>query len=163
MSPGSCGLSIPVMLNDTLESASGFGLQGEFTIGDVTQTGLLILMEPNPSVRDALCTLLTGQGWQVQVVESVSELKAALGQEQTVAVISETRLPDIDAGTVLECCIEYGVPLVFTGHQQAVQRAVDLVQQGACTYLEKPFSQARLIGLLDQLPDRHNTGATRLR
>ncbi len=45
--------------------------------------------------------------------------------------------------------------------QAKLQLAVDLVQQGAAGYLEKPFSLALLIRLLDQFPDRHNSWATR--
>jgi len=70
-------------------------------------------------------------------------------------------LPGMDASHVLTLCMEQQVPLIFTGHEQAVQQAVDLVRHGAADYLEKPFSQARLLHLLEQFQDRHNRQATR--
>jgi len=147
------------MKNSWFESASG--QQGHFLIGNTICHGLIILVEPDDSVRDALCNLLTGEGWQVALEESTETLACALECQSPVAVISESRLPDMDAHRMLELCSKHGVPLIFTGHEQAVQQAVDLVQQGAAGYLEKPFSLARLLRLLDQVPDRHNSGANR--
>lgn len=126
-----------------------------------TWHGLLFLMEPDGSVRDALTTLLTNEGWQVAVPESVETLAAELGSKRPLAVISESTLPGHDAHSVLSICREQQVPLIFIGHEHAVQLAVDLVQQGATGYLEKPFFQARLLQLLVRLTDRHNTEATR--
>jgi len=149
------------MKNGWIESATG--QQGNFLIGNAICHGLLILMEPDDSVRDALRTLLTGEGWQVLLVDSAEALSCQFESQTPVAVISESRLPDMNAQRVLELCIERRIPLIFTGHEQAVQQAVDLVQQGAAGYLEKPFSLARLLQLLDQFPDRHNSEAKRHR
>jgi DNA-binding NtrC family response regulator len=121
---------------------------------------MLILIEPHTSVREALCTLLVGEGWEVLALESADQLEAALRKQDTRAVISEARLPGFDANAVLKTCKEQGIPLVFTGHEQAVQEAVDLIQKGASGFLEKPFSQDRLLKLLRQLPDRHNKKAS---
>ncbi len=147
------------MMNSWIESA--WARQGNFHIGNTITHGLLILMEPDNSVRAALRALLSGEGWQVSFVESAESLASQLGSQQTVAVISESSLPGMDARHVLALCIEQQVPLIFTGHEQAVQQAVDLVQHGAADYLEKPFSQARLLHLLEQFQDRHNRQATR--
>lgn len=125
--------------------------------------GLLMLIEPDSAVRDALTTLLTHEGWQVSMVESGETLARELESRKPAAVISESRLPGLDARRVLKVCLEHQVPTVFIGHEQAVQHAVDLVQQGAAGYLEKPFSQARLLQLLRELADRHNTEAARQR
>lgn len=123
--------------------------------------GLLILMEPDEPVREALATLLNNEGWQVLMLESVETLAGQLENWQPIAVISESGVPGYSAHSVLSVCLAHQVPLIFIGHEQAVQLAVDLVQQGATGYLEKPFFQARLLQLLDRLPDRHNTMATR--
>ena len=123
--------------------------------------GLLVLMEPDESVRDALATLLSHEGWQVVVLESAETLAGQLENCCPLAVISESRLPGYEAHSVLSVCLEHQVPLIFIGHEQAVQQAVDLVQLGAAGYLEKPFSRSRLLQLLEQLTHRHNTVATR--
>lgn len=149
------------MMNRWIDPATG--QQGNFLTGNANCHGLLLLMEPNLSVRNALQTLLTGEGWQVSLVESAEALACQLECRAPVAVISESRVPGLDAQQVLALCIGRQIPLIFTGHEQAVQQAVDLIQQGAAGYLQKPFSQARLLQLLEQFPARHNIGATRHR
>lgn len=131
-------------------------LHGEAAIRHQSSQRLLILIEPDASVREALCTLLRGESWEVVVLETVDSLETQLSAGPVWAVISESRLPGIKANELLKICIKGNVPLIFTGHEQAVQAAVDLVQRGASDFLEKPFPQARLLRLLEKLPERHN-------
>jgi DNA-binding NtrC family response regulator len=101
--------------------------------------------------------LLNGQGWQVESLEDSNNLEAFLAGRKTLAVISETTLPGIDASDTLQICARQGIPLIFLGHDSPVQTAVDLIRQGAHDYLEKPFSRERLFDLLNQLPNRQNS------
>ena len=114
----------------------------------------MILIEPDDAVRTALLTLLSGRGWDVVGRADASELDAMISDSRCDAIISESVLPDRSAADVLEAARQHGVPVIFTGHEQAVQRAVDLVRMGALDFLEKPFPQARLIALLDALSPR---------
>ena len=118
--------------------------------------GVLVLLEPDDSVRDALLTLLQGQGWAIEVAAEESALGKLLDGVRVTAVISEASLPASQAADILRTCSQRQVPLVFTGHDLPVQAAVDLIRQGASDYLEKPFSHKRLIDLLNQLSNRHN-------
>ena len=117
---------------------------------------LLVLIEPDDDVRDALQVLLKGQGWQVCFAADLKDLQQNLDQLAACAVVSEVRLPGCRAVDVLRYCQERSVPVVFTGHDVAVQEAVDLIRQGAVDYLEKPFSRQRLLNLLNRLANRHN-------
>lgn len=147
------------MMNCRIDSATAW--HGDLNIGNSSAHGLLVLLEPDKSVRAALRTLLAGEGWHLSFADSAESLAYQLDSQHPVAVISESSLPGMDASHVLTLCLEQQVPLIFTGHEQAVQQAVDLVRQGAADYLEKPFSQARLLHLLEQFQDRHNRRATR--
>lgn len=116
-----------------------------------TQSMPLTLVEPDEAVRSALTTLLEGQGWQVHALENGKALGKTLSDTAPIAVICESKLPDITAVNVLDQCRKHKVPVVFLGHQTDVQNAVDLVRMGARDFLEKPFPQARLLTLLDSL------------
>ena len=117
---------------------------------------VLVLLEPDDDVRDALEVLLRGQGWWTEVAASLVALRQYLTSLTVTAVLSEARLPDCEAADVLKACQQKDVPVVFTGHDIAVQDAVDLIRQGAIDYLEKPFSRQRLLNLLNRLTNRHN-------
>jgi DNA-binding NtrC family response regulator len=111
----------------------------------------VILVEPDEGVRSALTTLLESRGWTVHAFGAGQQLAPALESCQPLAIVSESRLPDLTAVAVLDTSRSHRVPVIFLGHQQEVQNAVDLVRMGARDFLEKPFPQRRLLDLLDGL------------
>jgi two-component system response regulator FixJ len=112
---------------------------------------VLLLNEPDASVRDALTVLLRGEGWLVRIVNDCDELAEELSSGKVVAVISESSPPDCSPGEILEICVAQDTPVIFTGHDTSLQGAVDLIRQGAMDFLDKPFPQSRLLDLLDRL------------
>ncbi len=112
---------------------------------------MVLLNEPDESVRDALTVLLEEAHWTVRSATDCSDMLDAIGQGDVIAVISEASLPDCSPGDILEHCKARGVPVIFTGHDLPLQGAVDLIRQGAMDFLDKPFPQARLLDLLDGL------------
>jgi len=127
---------------------------GVCTINREHKRNRVILIEPDISVRDALTVLLEGEGWQVHNLEQCGKLKAVIGQEGIVAVISESSLVECTPQEILDRCSEAGLPVIFTGHDLPLQGAVDLIRQGATDFLDKPFPQSRLLDLLDRLQDQ---------
>ena len=119
-----------------------------------------MLIEPDDDVRDALATLLRGAGWGVFEACDGAGSDGLLGRPGVFAVISESSLPDLEPAALLSICAARDLPLIFTGHELPLQRAVDLIRLGACDYLEKPFLQSRLLDLLKQLPERQNSRGT---
>jgi len=113
--------------------------------------GTVVLIEPDVSVRDALTILLEGESWRVTCLDDCEELLAALEENEVVAVISESSLPNCTPQEILERCSRFSLPVVFTGHDLPLQGAVDLIRQGATDFLDKPFPQSRLLDLLDGL------------
>ncbi len=145
--------SIPEATDPALTAAS----VRDLTIDTAQQKGRLVLIEPDASVRDALTMLLQGEDWEVLNATDCAALRALL--EETgglTAVISESTLPDCGPQDILTYCSQHGLPVVFTGHDLPLQRAVDLIRQGAMDFLDKPFPQSRLLQLLDRLSDRQN-------
>lgn len=118
--------------------------------------GLLLLLEPDASVRDALTVLLAGEDWRVEYADGCETLAAVLGQGGVSAVLSESSLPDCSPQEILEEATKQGVPVVFMGHDLPLQGAVDLIRQGAVDFLDKPFPQTRLLDLLERLDSGHN-------
>jgi DNA-binding NtrC family response regulator len=124
---------------------------GDCTINSDNNRNVVVLIEPDLSVRDALSVLLEGEGWRICALNSCEELDTAIRKNSVVAVITESSLPDCDPLEILERCSAYGLPVIFTGHDLPLQGAVDLIRQGATDFLDKPFPQSRLLDLLDRL------------
>ncbi|NIP16990.1 MAG: response regulator [Xanthomonadales bacterium] len=111
----------------------------------------VILVEPDEAVRSALTTLLKSRGFQVTALENGHDLAQLIESGAPLAIISESGLPDMTAVAVLDMSRSHRIPVIFLGHQQEVQNAVDLMRMGARDFLEKPFPQRRLLDLLDGL------------
>jgi two-component system response regulator FixJ len=151
-----------------LASIGGRDRLGESAINSVSEKGLLVLLEPDSSVRDALSVLLRSMGWELRCAADGLELRALIdrygvapgegreGVTGIAAVISESSLPDCTPGEILQLSSAHGLPVVFTGHDLPLQGAVDLIRQGAIDFLDKPFPQTRLLDLLERFAKRQN-------
>jgi DNA-binding NtrC family response regulator len=124
---------------------------GDRTVDSKNNKRVVVLIEPDVPVRDALNILLEGEGWQVFCLDNCDELVGVIQDKPVVAVISESSLPDCTPQEILERCSTGGIPVIFTGHDLPLQGAVDLIRQGATDFLDKPFPQSRLLDLLDRL------------
>jgi FixJ family two-component response regulator len=127
---------------------------GDRTVDSKNNKAVVVLIEPDVPVRDALSILLEGEGWQVFCLDDCAKLVGVLRDKTVVAVISESSLPDCTPDEILERCSAGGIPVIFTGHDLPLQVAVDLIRQGATDFLEKPFPQSRLLDLLGRLHDQ---------
>lgn len=116
----------------------------------------LVLIEPDSNILDALSRLLQGLGWVVESSRGLDDLGQELEKQEVTAVISEASVPGCEPVEILNRCARHHVPVIFTGHDVSPQGAADLMQKGAMDFLEKPFSQTRLLDLLNRLRNRHN-------
>ncbi len=118
---------------------------------------VVVLIEPDASVRDALELLLQSEGWLVHSLDGFDELALAIEDQDVLAVVSESSLPDCRPEEILEHCKNRGLPVIFTGHDIVLQDAVDLVRRGARDFLDKPFPQDGLVNLLNDLSAGQNS------
>ena len=116
--------------------------------------GMVVLIEPDASIREALVLLLQSEGWMVKSVDGYDELAAVVGDQDIVALVSESNLPACTPQEILKQCKKEGLPVIFTGHDLSLQGAVDLIRQGAIDFLDKPFPQDRLVNLLNGILER---------
>ena len=132
-------------------------MPGECALNQQENGGVLLLNEPDDSVRDALTVLLQGEDWCVVNAEDCGAMELAMQSGGVVAVISESSLPNCAPEDILERCKAFGVPVIFTGHDLPLQGAVDLIRQGAVDFLDKPFPQSRLLDLLEGLKEQEDS------
>jgi len=126
-------------------------MSGRCTHTNGRANGVVLLNEPDESVRDALTVLLQGADWTVRQAGKRDDLAAEIAGGGVTAVVSESSLPESSPAEILDLCKQAGVPVVFTGHDIPLQGAVDLIRQGAVDFLDKPFPQSRLLELLEGL------------
>jgi DNA-binding response OmpR family regulator len=106
----------------------------------------ILVVDDEPSLRDALSYTLRKEGYRVEVAATGNEAIQAVRRLQPQAVVLDVMLPGIDG---LQVCrtlrSESTVPiLLLSAKGEAIDRVVGL-EVGADDYLAKPFAMRELL------------------
>jgi two-component system response regulator FixJ len=110
----------------------------------------VFVVDDDEAMRDSLDFLLSSAGCAVRTFEAAERLLEALTDSNCGCVVSDVRMPGVD-GLELLRRIKVARPslpvVIITGHGD-VPLAVEAMKLGAADFVEKPFDDERLIGLV---------------
>jgi two-component system, LuxR family, response regulator FixJ len=109
------------------------------------------VIDDDEAMRDSLLFLLESVGFEVTLFESAQQFLDALPGLGFGCVVSDVRMPGIDGIELLKRMKDThnSFPIVvMTGHGD-VPLAVEAMKLGAVDFLEKPFEDDRLIGMVE--------------
>jgi two-component system response regulator FixJ len=113
--------------------------------------GKVYVIDDDEAMRDSLNFLLDAAGFNVTLFESALNFLDALPGLDFGCVVSDVRMPGLDGIELLKR-LKAGhstFPIVImTGHGD-VPLAVEAMKLGAMDFLEKPFEDDRLIGMIE--------------
>jgi two-component system response regulator FixJ len=115
------------------------------------------VIDDDPAMRDSLDFLLGSAGFSVTLFESAVSFLAVLPNLGFGCVVSDVRMPDVDGIDLLHRLKADGrkLPIVImTGHGD-IPLAVEAMKLGALDFLEKPFEDDRLIGMINVALKQH--------
>jgi two-component system, LuxR family, response regulator FixJ len=113
--------------------------------------GKVYVIDDDEAMRDSLDFLLAAADFQVSLFETALDFLDALPTLDFGCVVSDVRMPDIDGIELLKRLKAGGslFPVVImTGHGD-IPLAVEAMKLGAMDFLEKPFEDDRLIGMIE--------------
>jgi two-component system response regulator FlrC len=110
----------------------------------------VLLVEDDPSLREALGETLELAGHDYHAVGSAEEALLAAAQRSFSLVISDVNMPGMDGHQLLgQLRSRYPqLPVLLMTAHGSVDRAVDAMRQGAADYLVKPFEPKALLALV---------------
>jgi two-component system response regulator FlrC len=110
----------------------------------------VLLVEDDPSLREALGETLTLAGHDYHAVGSAEEALLAAAQASFSLVVSDVNMPGMDGHQLLnQLRTRYPqLPVLLMTAHGAVDRAVEAMRQGAADYLVKPFEPKALLALV---------------
>ena len=111
---------------------------------------IVLIVDDDPSVREALSELLESHGVRVAAYASGSDYARADKPEAPACLLLDIELPDIN-GLDLQAQLAgtNHPPIVFiTGHGD-IPSSVRAIKHGAVDFLTKPFSEEALLAALD--------------
>jgi two-component system response regulator FixJ len=113
--------------------------------------GKVYVIDDDEAMRDSLNFLLDSAGYEVTLFDSALKFLEALPGLAFGCVVSDVRMPGLDGIELLKRikADHSTFPIVImTGHGD-VPLAVEAMKLGAVDFLEKPFEDDRLIGMIE--------------
>jgi two-component system, LuxR family, response regulator FixJ len=126
----------------------------------MTHRGKVFVIDDDEAMRDSLEFLLGAANFEVILFESAQQFLDGLPSDFG-CVVSDVRMPGIDGIELLQRlkASRSSFPvLIMTGHGD-VPLAVEAMKLGAVDFLEKPFEDDRLIGMIDIALKQAESGA----
>ena len=129
----------------------------------MSQNGKVYVIDDDPAMRDSLDFLLGSAGFDVRLFDSAQVFLSELPELEAGCVVTDIRMPGIDGMELLrQLNPASGVRklpvIVMTGHGD-VPLAVEAMKLGALDFLEKPFEDDRLIGMIETALSQNEGGA----
>lgn len=128
----------------------------------MAQSGKVYVIDDDAAMRDSLEFLLGSAGFVIRLFDSAAVFLNALPELAFGCVVTDVRMPGVD-GIELLRRLNSGpeaqkLPvIVMTGHGD-VPLAVEAMKLGALDFLEKPFEDERLIGMIETALSQNQRG-----
>src|ERR1019366_4376410 len=113
--------------------------------------GKVYVIDDDEAMRDSLNFLLESASFNVTLFESALKFLDALPNLDFGCVVSDVRMPGLDGIELLKRMKSGHNPfpiVIMTGHGD-IPLAVEAMKLGAVDFLEKPFEDDRLIGMIE--------------
>jgi two-component system, LuxR family, response regulator FixJ len=127
----------------------------------MSHRGKVYVIDDDDAMRDSLDFLLGSAGFHVTLFDSALSFLDTVSTIEFGCVVSDVRMPGIDGIELLKRLKSVGslFPVVImTGHGD-VPLAVEAMKLGAMDFLEKPFEDDRLIGMIEAALRQAEPGA----
>jgi FixJ family two-component response regulator len=120
-----------------------------------SKKGTIYIVDDDEAVRDSLQWLLEGQDYRVRCFESAEAFLGRYDPREVACLIADVRMDGMSGLALQERLIERQspLPIIFiTGHGD-VPMAVDAMKKGALDFIQKPFKEEELLGLVERMLD----------
>jgi two-component system response regulator FixJ len=127
----------------------------------MSHRGKVYVIDDDDAMRDSLDFMLGTADFHVTLFESAHNFLETLSSIEFGCVVSDVRMPGIDGIELLKrlkASLSLLPVVIMTGHGD-VPLAVEAMKLGAVDFLEKPFEDDRLIGMIEAALRQAEPGA----
>jgi len=121
----------------------------------IPKKGTVYVVDDDEAVRDSVQWLLEGKGYRVRCFDSAESFLSRYDAREVACLLVDIRMGGMTGIELQARLIEIRspLPIVFiTGHGD-VPMAVDTMKKGAMDFIQKPFNEADLVRLVEQMLD----------
>jgi len=114
------------------------------------------VIDDDAEIRASLCELLETVGWTVNRFALAREALKAIKADPPDALVLDVQMPGMSGLELLaELKTIAGPPVVLISAHGDIPMAVQAMQEGAYTFLEKPYDPRRLLSALTHAAEQH--------
>ena len=112
----------------------------------------VFLVDDDEAVRDAIRLLLIASGLDVRAFESAEAFLAHYQVQMPGCLLLDIRMPGMSGLRLQEVLLarKVALPIIFITAHGNVPTAVHAIKKGALQFIEKPFDDARLLGVVNE-------------
>lgn len=124
----------------------------------ILKKGTVYVVDDDEAVRDSVQWLLEGKGYRVRCFDSAESFLSRYDPREVACLLVDIRMGGMTGLELQARLIEIRspLPIVFiTGHGD-VPMAVDTMKKGAMDFIQKPFKEADLVRVVEQMLDYAN-------
>ena len=115
-----------------------------------------IVIDDDEEMRTSLSVLLDRAGWTAHTFAKAEDALARLDALAPDVIVSDVRMAGMSGLDVLDRLADrYAPPLILISAHGDIQMAVEAMQKGAYSFLEKPFEPRRLLTILKHAAEQH--------
>lgn len=118
---------------------------------------VVMLVDDDADVREAVGRLLRAAGWKAQVFASAQEFMAAQPVERGACLVLDVSMPGMSGPELHAWMKDRGMPLpvIYLSAHVDVPTSVLAMKRGALDVLEKPFDGHALLRLIGEAVEQH--------
>ena len=119
----------------------------------IPKKGTVYVVDDDEAVRDSLQWLLEGKDYRVRCFDSAESFLSRYDPREVACLIVDIRMGGMTGLELQNRLIESqsALPIVFiTGHGD-VPMAVETMKKGATDFIQKPFKEDQLLGLVERM------------
>lgn len=116
----------------------------------------ILIVDDDKSMRQSLMELLEAAGWSAQAVSRATLVGETLAETVPDVILSDVNMPGM-TGLELLASIDQTIapPLVLISAHGDIPMAVQAMQDGAYSFVEKPYEPRRLLTILSHAADQY--------
>ena len=144
----------------SLEAASVTQPHRDPRMSLIPKKGTVYVVDDDEAVRDSLQWLLEGKDYRVKCFDSSESFLSRFDPREVACLIADIRMEGMSGLELQDRLLERKSPLpvVFiTGHGD-VPMAVTTMKKGAMDFIEKPFKEEELLGLVERMLEQARAG-----
>ncbi|MFT5065986.1 MAG: DNA-binding NtrC family response regulator [Yoonia sp.] len=117
----------------------------------------ILVVDDDKAMRLSLVELLEAADWSVRALSRAAHVAETLLEFMPDVILSDVRMPGMSGLELLaELDPQFSPPLVLISAHGDIAMAVEALQNGAYSFVEKPYAPRRLLTILRNAAERHH-------